>query len=125
MDSGDVRRCLEGLAEKHGLPRFIRSDNGPEFISKALQSWEQDGGAQMRDTKPGSPWQNGNVESFHDKLRDEFLQMETFFSVAEARVLLEEWRVRYTEFLPPVSLDDWTPPEFAGQRLGDVSARPR
>jgi len=122
MDSGEVRRFLEGLAEKHGMPRFIRSDNGPEFISKALRSWEQAEGALMRYTKPGSPWQNGNVESFHDKLRDEFLQMETFVSVAEARVLLEEWRVRYNEFRPHSSLDYMTPAEFAGQPLGADSA---
>lgn len=99
MDSGDVLRRLKDLADEHGMPEFIRSDNGPEFIARAMRKWEEEGGAQMRFIKPGSPWQNGIVESFHDKLRDEFLQMELFVSVAEARALLEEWRVRYNKWL--------------------------
>lgn len=69
MDSGDVLRRLRDLADEHGLPEFIRSDNGPEFIVKAMRKWEEEGGVQMRFIKPSSPWQNGIVESFHDKLR--------------------------------------------------------
>ena len=122
MDSGDVLRTLKGVAGDRGAPVYIRSDNGPEFIGKAMKDWQEDGGAKMRYCKPGSPWQNGVVESFHDKLRDEFLQMEIFVTVAEARVLLDEWRVQYNEFRPHSSLDDLTPAEFAALPCGADSA---
>lgn len=122
MNSDDVLRVLKRVAEDRGAPIYIRSDNGPEFIGKAMKDWEEDGGAKMRYCKPGSPWQNGVVESFHDKLRDEFLQMEIFVSVAEARVLLEGWRVQYNEFRPHSSLDDLTPAEFAALPCGADSA---
>ena len=82
-----VCAALEAVAAKRGAPAFVRSDNGPEFVSLALQNWAAMPGAHMRYIKPGSPWQNGCVESFHDKIRDEFLQMESFATVAEARVL--------------------------------------
>jgi len=122
MSSADVLRVLKRVANERGAPLFIRSDNGPEFIGKAMKSWEAEGGAKMRYCKPASPWQNGVVESFHDKLRDEFLQMEIFVTVAEARVLLEEWRVQYNEFRPHSSLDDLTPAEFSALPCGADSA---
>ncbi len=122
MNSDDVLGVLKCVAADRGAPVYIRSDNGPEFIGKAMKKWEKDGGAKMRYCKPGSPWQNGVVESFHDKLRDEFLQMEIFVTVAEARVLLEQWRVQYNEFRPHSSLDDLTPAEFAALPCGADSA---
>jgi len=82
MTAIDVARVLEKAATKRGAPAYVRSDNGPEFISIALQEWTAERDSQMRYVKPGSPWQNGCVESFHDKLRDEFLQQET----------LRQWR---------------------------------
>jgi len=72
----------------------------------------------MRYVKPDSPWQNGCVESFHDKLRDEFLQLENFATVAEARVLLESWRTQYNQIRPRSSLGNLTPNEFAASPCG-------
>jgi len=122
MGAVDVARALEAVAAKRGAPAFVRSDNGPEFVSLALQNWAAMPGAHMRYIKPGSPWQNGCVESFHDKIRDEFLQMESFATVAEARVLLENWRMHYNEIRPHSSLGYLTPREFAASPCGADSA---
>jgi len=118
MSAHDVARVLDRAAKERGAPAFVRSDNGPEFISIALQEWTATCDAQMRYVKPGSPWQNGCVESFHDKMRDEFLQMETFSTVAEARVMLEDWRLRYNQIRPHSSLEYLTPSEFAATLCG-------
>jgi len=122
MTAMDVARVLEKAAKKRGAPAYVRSDNGPEFISIALQEWTAERDSQMRYVKPGSPWQNGCVESFHDKLRDEFLQQETFATVAEARVLLESWRMQYNQIRPHSSLGYLTPKEFADHSCGADSA---
>ena len=122
MGAQDVARVLDRVATKRGAPAFVRSDNGPEFISLALQEWTATCDAQMRYIKPGSPWQNGCVESFHDKMRDEFLQMETFITVAEARVMLEHWRMQYNQIRPHMSLGYLTPEEFAATPCGADSA---
>ena len=122
LGAEDVVRVLELVRARRGAPVYVRSDNGPEFISIALQKWEKKSGAKMRFIKPGSPWQNGTVESFHDKLRDEYLQLETFATVAEARVLLDQWRVDYNEYRPHSSLDYLTPSEFAALPCGADSA---
>ncbi|MBC8404839.1 MAG: IS3 family transposase [Planctomycetes bacterium] len=122
LGAEDVVRVLDLVRAKRGAPVYVRADNGPEFISNALQKWEKRSGAKMRFIKPGSPWQNGTVESFHDKLRDEYLQLETFATVAEARVLLEQWRVDYNEYRPHSSLDYLTPSEFAALPCGADSA---
>jgi putative transposase len=118
MSAYDVARVLDRAAKERGAPAFVRSDYGPEFISIALQEWTATCDAQMRYVKPGSPWQNGCVESFHDKMRDEFLQMETFRTVAEARVMLEDWRLRYNQIRPHSSLEYLTPSEFAATLCG-------
>jgi len=78
-----------------GAPAFIRSDNGPEFIAIAVRGWIDGVGARTAFIEPGSPWQNGYVESFNGKLRDELLNAEVFNTLAEARVLVEQWRVHY------------------------------
>ena len=122
MTAQDVARVLDRVAKERGAPAFVRSDNGPEFISIALQEWTATCDAQMRYVKPGSPWQNGCVESFHDKMRDEFLQMETFITVAEARVLLENWRMQYNQIRPHSSLGYLTPEAFAAIPCGADSA---
>jgi len=122
MGARDVARVLASAARKRGAPAFVRSDNGPEFVSVALQGWAAECNSQMRYVKPGSPWQNGCVESFHDKLRDEFLQLENFATVAEARVLLESWRTQYNQIRPHSSLGNLTPSEFAASPCGADSA---
>jgi putative transposase len=86
---------LADLFMTRGAPAFIRSDNGPEFIAIAVRGWIDGVGARTAFIEPGSPWQNGYVESFNGKLRDELLNAEVFNTLAEARVLVEQWRVHY------------------------------
>jgi putative transposase len=82
----------------------IRSDNGPEFIAKAVQAWITAVGAQTAYITPGSPWENGYIESFNARLRDEFLNGEIFYTLQEARVLIEAWRRQYNTIRPHSSL---------------------
>lgn len=109
----DVIEVLEELIDKHGAPRFIRSDNGPEFIAYRIQDWLKERGIKSHYIKPGSPWEQCYIESFHDKLRDEFLNREIFHSLAEAKILLEGWRKEYNEVRIHSSLGYQTPREFA------------
>jgi putative transposase len=106
-------RVLERLFDAHGEPEFIRSDNGPEFIAKAVQEWLKERGAKTLYISPGSPWENAYSESFNSRLRDELLNRELFTSEAEARVLLEDHRQEYNEHRPHSSLGGKTPTEFA------------
>ena len=94
-------------------PEHIRSDNGPEFIAHVIPDWLAKAKIKTLYIKPGSPWENGHIESFHDKLRDECLNRELFGSLAEARVILESWRMEYNECRPHSSLGYQTPGEFA------------
>ena len=82
----------------------IRSDNGPEFVAKAVRDWIAAVGARTAYIEPGSPWENGYCESFNSKLRDELLDGEIFYSLAEARVVVEGWRRRYNTVRPHSSL---------------------
>ena len=109
----DVIGVLEELIDEHGAPRFIRSDNGPEFIAYRIQDWLKERGIKSHYIKPGSPWEQCYIESFHDKLRDEFLNREIFHSLAEAKILLEGWRKEYNEIRIHSSLGYQTPREFA------------
>ena len=109
----NVIEVLEELIEEHGAPQFIRSDNGPEFIAYAIQDWLKKRGIKTHYITPGSPWEQCYIESFHDKLRDEFLNREIFYSLEEARVLLEGWRKEYNEVRIHSSLGYLTPVEFA------------
>ena len=110
--SARVIETLARLISEHGAPRFLRSDNGPEFVSHAILEWL----AQQRiDTAlidPGKPWQNGDAESFNGKFRDECLSLEWFRSRTEARVVIETWRQHYNHVRPHQSLKDLTPIEF-------------
>jgi putative transposase len=94
---------------RYGVPEHLRSDNGPEFISACMQDWLKAQEIKMLYIKPGSPWENGHIESFHDKLRDECLNRELFSNLHEARVILESWRVEYNERRPHSSLGYCTP----------------
>jgi putative transposase len=83
------------LGRLRGLPRHIRSDNGPEFIAWAIRSWLGSAKVQTLYIAPGSPWENGYAESFRSRLRDELLDVEVFLSVAEAKALSLAWRLEY------------------------------
>jgi transposase InsO family protein len=96
-----------------GRSGLIRSDNGPEFIAKELREWLSAREIKTLYITPGSPWENGHIESFHDKLRGELLDREIFGSLREARVLIEGWRVEYNHFRPHSALGYSTPAEYA------------
>lgn len=111
--SGRVIEVLSRLASERGAPRHLRSDNGPEFVSQALLRWAANEALGIALTDPGKPWQNGMVESFNGKFRDECLSMEWFRSRTEAKVVIEEWRRQYNEVRPHSSLGKMTPSAFA------------
>lgn len=93
--SQDVIFILADLFLKHGMPKFIRSDNGPEFVAKNLMKWFLTLDVQPLFIQPGSPWENGYIESLNGRMRDEFLNGEIFYSLIEAKVLIERWRQHY------------------------------
>ena len=110
--SGRVIEVLTRLISDRGAPRYLRSDNGPEFVSHAILSWLGSAGIDTALIDPGKPWQNGDNESFNGKFRDECLSLEWFRSRAEARIVIETWRRHYNEVRPHSSLKDLTPIEF-------------
>jgi transposase InsO family protein len=111
----DVITVIEGAIERYGTPEHIRSDNGPEFIAYAIQDWLKENQIKAIYIKLGSPWENGHIESFHDKLRDECLNREIFGSLLEAKIVIESWRVEYNTERPHSSLGNITPEEFASR----------
>jgi putative transposase len=122
----DVIEVLDELIIKHGSPVYLRSDNGPEFIAYALQDHLSKQGINTHYIKPGSPWEQPYVESFHDKLRDELLNREIFYSLEEARIILEAWKNEYNTQRPHSSLKYQTPNEYAEAYLKHSGAtRPR
>ncbi|MCI0445618.1 IS3 family transposase [bacterium] len=104
---------LQRLFSMHGVPQFMRSDNGPEFIAKALKRWLSESGSQTYYINPGSPWENAYGESFNGKLRDECLNAELFFSRTEAKEKIEAYRSFFNSQRPHSSLQYLTPDEFA------------
>ncbi|WP_430449681.1 IS3 family transposase [Rhodophyticola sp.] len=104
LNSTAVIDVLTDLFILRGVPGHVRSDNGPEFIAKAVRDWIDAVGAKTAFIEPGSPWENGYCESFNSKLRDELLNGEVFYSLAEARVVIEAWRVHYNTARPHSSL---------------------
>ena len=113
--SGRVIEVLSRLISVHGAPRYLRSDNGPEFVSRAVLQWLHKSGIDTALSDPGKPWQNGSDESFNGKFRDECLSMEWFRSRAEAKVVIEQWRQHYNADRPHSSLDYLTPLMFKQQ----------
>jgi transposase InsO family protein len=107
-----VKELLMGLLAKHGAPAFIRCDNGPEFIAQAIRRCLEESGVATLYIAPGSPWENAYSETFHSRFRDELLNREVFTSLAEARVLMEEFRLEYNERRPHSSLGYQTPATF-------------
>ena len=109
----DVIEILAGLVKQRGAPSHLRSDNGPEFIARTLRRWLERIGSSTLFIEPGSPWQNAYIESFNGKLRDEFVGLEIFTSLDEARFLADRFRDVYNHHRPHSSLDGRTPSEFA------------
>ena len=110
--SDRVIEVLARLISAHGAPRYLRSDNGSEFVSRAILEWLATEHIETALIDPGKPWQNADNESFNGKFRDECLSLEWFRSRAEARVLIEIWRRHYNHVRPHSSLNDLTPVEF-------------
>ena len=114
-------RLLTDLFAIRGVPSFIRSDNGPEFISRRVRDFLSAVDVGSYFIEPGSPWQNGYVESFNARLRDECLGCEEFTTVQEARVVIEHWRQSYNHRRPHSSLDGLTPAAFATRCAASTS----
>jgi putative transposase len=110
--SFDVIETLSRLMSTHGIPCYLRSDNGPEFVSGALLEWATKSGIDIAFIEPGKPWQNGLNESFNGKFRDECLSAEWFRNRLEAKVVIEDWRQHYNAIRPHSSLNYCTPIEF-------------
>ena len=109
LTSSDVLEVLAELMLARGTPSHIRSDNGPEFAAVAVKEWLGNLGVNTAFIEPGSPWENGHVESFNSRLRDELLDGEIFYSLKEAQILIEGWRRHYNTIRPHSALG-WLPP---------------
>lgn len=115
----DVQECLTELFCEHGMPAHLRSDNGPEFTAKTIRKWLNELGASTLFIEPGSPWENGYVESFNGKMRDELLNRELFYTVKEAQVLIQLWRKEYNQVRPHSALG-YRPPAPEAIRVTPV-----
>jgi putative transposase len=115
IDADTVIAELERLIALHGVPEHLRMDNGPEMTAHALQGWCEDSKAATAYIDPGAPWQNPFVESFHSRVRDELLDVEEFACLAEARVVIEDWREDYNLRRPHSSLGMRAPAVFAAE----------
>lgn len=113
LTGSDVRQVVSGVIGRRGAPRRIRSDNGSEFICEALRCWLPTQGSEPIPVAAGSPWENGYIESFHSRLRDEFLEFEEFESLADARNKAYWFRREYNSARPHSSLAYKTPEEFS------------
>jgi putative transposase len=121
LGAAEVIDVLSDLFILRGVPGYIRSDNGPEFVAKAVRDWIAAVGAKAAYIAPGSPWENGYLESFNARLRDELLNGEAFYSLREAEIVVESWRRHYNTIRPHGSLG-YKPP--APEVLLPTSARP-
>jgi transposase InsO family protein len=115
ITAGEVMGFLELLILQQGAPENVRSDNGPEFVAETVRQWASKAAIGIQYIEPGSPWENGHVESFHGKFRDGCLNREVFGNLLEAKVLIEDWRRQYNEKRPHSSLGYQTPREFRRQ----------
>jgi transposase InsO family protein len=123
LKATDVIDLLCGLFLLRGVPGHVRSDDGPEFVARAVQAWITAVGAKTACIAPGSPWENGFIESFNARLRDELLDGEIFYSLREAEVVIESWRRHYNAVRPHASLGYRAPaPEVF---VPAFAARPR
>jgi putative transposase len=113
-----VLREFEQVIESRGCSRMIVSDNGTEFTSNAVLAWQEEFGIEWHYIAPGKPMQNGFVESFNGRLRDECLNEHLFANLSEARQIIEDWRIDYNTTRPHTSLNGLTPTEFANRPAG-------
>ena len=104
LNSTDVIDALTDLFILRGVPTFIRSDNGPEFVAETVRNWIKAVGAKTAYIKPGSPWENGYCESFNARFRDELLNGEVFYTLKEAQIIIEQWRKHYNTKRPHSAL---------------------
>ena len=123
--SPDVVETLDGLMAYKGVPEHIRSDNGPEFTARSIREWLGGVGARTLYIDPGSPWENGYVESFNGKLRDELLDREAFHTLLQVQVLTEQYRQAYNRIRPhsslgyrPPALETIQPPDLGPALVG-------
>lgn len=116
----DVIDELVSLSRSRGLPQHIRRDNGPEFIAAEIREWLKRLEVETLYVEPGAPWENGYAESFHSRLRDEFLSMEEFDSLSAARQLTAKWREEYNHRRPHSSLGYRTPAGFAADWTASI-----
>lgn len=124
ITSKEVIKTLRYLFEVRGAPKHVRSDNGPEFIAKAIRTWLAEYNVNTLYIEPGAPWENGYNESFNSRLRDELLNGELFTSLREAKIVTEDHRLEYNHRRPHSSLGYRTPAEFAAQcRAGCAALR--
>ena len=113
LNSSNVLDVLSQLFVKNGVPEHIRSDNGSEFIAKRVRAWLGKQQVKTLYIEPGSPWENGYIESFNSRLRDELLNGEIFLHIDELKYVVERWRMDYNHYRPHSSLSYMTPAEFA------------
>jgi len=113
LTAADVIETLAYLFAVRGVPQYLRSDNGPEFIAQAIQAWLASSGAETLYVAPGSPWENAYIESFNSRFRDELLNAESFACLQEAQVLVEAYRGEYNHHRPHSSLGYVSPASFA------------
>ena len=125
LTSEDVLERLSDLFIRCGVPDYIRSDNGPEFTARCVRQWLEQVEVKTLFIEPGSPWENGYVESFNGKLRDELLDREVFDTLLEAKVLIERWRRAYNTIRPHSSLGYQPPAPEATQPCSFASATPQ
>lgn len=123
LTSAAVINQLAELFQSRGVPQCIRSDNGPEFIAQAIQTWLERLEIKLLHVQPGSPWENGYVESFHSKFRDEFLDRELFDNPRAAQTQTAAWQTDYNQHRPHSSLGYQTPSEFAGRCVASATKR--
>lgn len=117
MTSVRVCRELNQLLEMRGAPCMVVSDNGTELLSRGILAWQEEGGVEWRYIAPGKPTQNGFIESFNGRLRDECLNEHLFANLPEARRIIEEWKTDYNTPRPHPSLNGLTPTEFAARPI--------
>lgn len=115
ITGAEVVKMLKALMKVYGTPAHLRCDNGPELISSAVKAWLGRASVGVLYVTPGSPWENGYVESYHARLRDEVLQREEFATLAHARVILQQWQAEYNTHRPHSALGYQTPEAFAAQ----------
>ena len=120
-----VANALDRVSKEIGYPQSITVDNGSEFYSKAMDLWAHQNNVKLDFIRPGKPTENGFIESFNGKLRDEFLNLNLFASLADARIKLEAWRKDYNEHRPHSSIGNLTPNEFVEKSQKNATAQGR